>query len=84
MVLTRFVPGFGFLAVTRPALFFTPSTVVDCMGMPDLARGLAGSTRRGLFQLFGFFLVFELDEVGYVEESIALQAEVDKGRLHAG
>ncbi len=37
-----------------------------------------------LLQLVGFFLVFELDEVGYVEERVALQAQVDKCRLHAG
>ena len=39
---------------------------------------------RSLLQLVGLFLVFELDEVGYVEERVALQAEVDKCRLHAG
>jgi len=52
------------------------------MGMPDLARRLPG--RRGFLQLIGLFLIFELDKVGYVEERVALQTEVDKRRLHAG
>jgi len=52
------------------------------MGMLHLARSLTGC--RSLLQLVGFFLVFELDEVGYVEKRIALQAQVDKCRLHPG
>ena len=52
------------------------------MGMTDLARRLPCS--RSLLQFVCLFLVFELDEVGYVKERVALQAEVDKCRLHAG
>ena len=78
------------LAGTRAAVFLTSTVTVDslrsvlghAMRMLYLARGLTGG--RGLLQLVGFFLVFELDEVGDVEERIALQAQVDKCRLHAG
>jgi len=84
-----------FLSRLRPSLaatptaFFAASTVAvnslrragSALRMPYLARCLAG--RRSLLQLVGLFLVFELDEVGDVQERIALQAKVDKCRLHA-
>ena len=64
------------------AFVLAAAVAVGPMRMLDLARRLSGG--RSLLQLVGLFLVFELDKVGYVEERIALQAEVDKRRLHAG
>ncbi len=52
--------------------------------MPDFARRLVGAAGRGFFQLVGLFRVFQLHEVGYIEEGVALQAHIDKGGLHAG
>ena len=52
--------------------------------MPNLARRLVAAAGRGFFQLIGLFRVFELQEVGYIKEGIALQANVHKCRLHAG
>jgi hypothetical protein len=69
---------------TLAAFFLAPAIGVHAMRMPDLARGLPGSTRRGLLQLVGFFLIFKFDEVGYVEKRVTLQPQVDKRRLHAG
>jgi hypothetical protein len=67
------------------APFFLASTIlVHAMRMPDLAGDLSGSTRRGLLQLVGFFLIFKLDEVGYVKKRVPLQPQVDKRRLHTG
>ncbi len=43
--------------------------------------GVAGSC---FFQFVGFFLIFKLKEVGYIEEGVAFKAYVDKCRLHAG
>ena len=51
------------------------------MRMLYLARGLARG--RSPLQLVGFFLVLEFNEVGDVQKRIALQAKVDKCRLHA-
>ena len=53
------------------------------MWMLDFARRLSGSARRSLLQLVGLFLIFELDEVGYVKERVALKPQIDKRRLHA-
>ncbi len=36
-----------------------------------------------LLELVCLFLVFELQKVGYIEERVAFQANVDKCRLHA-
>jgi hypothetical protein len=72
------------LTWTLAAFFLAPAILVDAMRMLDLARGLPGSTRRRLLQLVGFFLIFKLDEVGYVEKRVPLQPQVDKRRLHAG
>ena len=51
------------------------------MRMLNLARSLAG--RRGSLKLVGLFLILEFNEVGDVQKRIALQAKVDKCRLHA-
>ena len=49
------------------------------------SRGrLVGTAGRGLFDLVGLFRVFQFHEVGDVEKGVALQADVDKCRLHAG
>ena len=52
--------------------------------MPHFARGLVGAAGGCLFQFVGLFLVFEFQEVRYIEEGVALEADVDKCRLHAG
>ena len=52
--------------------------------MPHFARGLVRAARCGPFQFVGLFLVFEFQEVRYIEEGVALEADVDKCRLHAG
>jgi len=72
------------LTWTLAAFFLAPAIRLHAMRMPDLARGLPGSTRSGLLQLVGFFLIFKLDEVGYIEKRVPLQPQVDKRRLHAG
>jgi hypothetical protein len=71
------------LTWTLAAFFLAPAIRLHAMRMPDLARGLPGSTRRSLLQLVGFFLIFKLDEVGYVEKRVPLQPQIDKCRLHA-
>jgi hypothetical protein len=50
----------------------------------DLAGRLVAAGKGGLFKLVGLFRVFELEEVGYIEEGVALKAYVYKGGLHAG
>ena len=67
---------------TRAALFLA-AIAFDSMWMLDFARRLSGSARRSLLQLVGLFLIFELDEVGYVKERVALKPQIDKRRLHA-
>src|SRR6185312_625844 len=49
-----------------------------------LARRLGRARSGGMLQLLGFRLVFQLDEVGYIEEGIPLQAKIYECRLHAG
>jgi hypothetical protein len=63
-------------AVVVPAAVALLPVVLNLFG--SLAR------RRGLLQLVRLILVFELDKVRYIQKRIALQAEVDKCRLHAG
>jgi hypothetical protein len=72
------------LIVTLATFFLASTILVYALRMPDLARGLPGSTRRGLLQLVGLFLIFKLDEVGYVEKRVPLQPQIDKRRLHTG
>ena len=79
MLLSRLVPV---LVATRATLFLA-AVALDSMWMLDFARSLSGSARRGLLQLVGLFLIFELDEVGYVKERVALKPQIDKRRLHA-
>jgi len=66
------------------APFVLPSAVALDLRVPHLARRLVGSAGRSLLHFVRVFLILELDEVGYVKKRIALQAEVDKCRLHAG
>ncbi len=68
------------LPLTRGALL---ALAIPVATRPDLAKVLAG-TCRSLFQFVGFFLIFEFEEVGDIEECVALEADVDKCRLHAG
>jgi hypothetical protein len=67
------------------AAFLVPASVPFAgLRMPGLTSSRLGRpAHRSFFQLVRLFLIFELDKVGYVEESIALQAEVDECRLHA-
>jgi hypothetical protein len=51
--------------------------------VPDLAWRCGGSAHRSLLNLIRFLRVFEFEEVGYIEERIALQAHVHKCGLHA-
>ena len=73
--------GAFLLLILFLALRAGPSAVA---AVPHFARRLVGAAGRGLFQLVGLFLVFELQEVGYIEEGVALQTNVNKCRLHAG
>jgi len=49
--------------------------------LPAIARGVFMRTRDDLLELFLVFLLFE--KVGHIEKGIALQADIDKRRLHA-
>ena len=72
------------LVAARTPFFLAAAASVDhTLRVLDFARSLPRSARRGFLQLVGIFLIFELDEVGYVKKRVALQAEVDKCRLHA-
>jgi hypothetical protein len=59
-----------------------PSSAVAAVA--DFARCLVGCADCCLFQFIGLFLVFQFQKVRDVEECVALQANVDKCRLHAG
>jgi hypothetical protein len=71
------------LVATRAPFFLAATILVGALGVFDLARRLSCSARRGFLQLVCVFLIFELDEVGYVKKRVPLQAEIDKCRLHA-
>jgi hypothetical protein len=72
------------LVAARASFFLaTAAPVYQALWMLHFARSLSRSARRGLLQLISIFLIFELDKVGYIEERVALQAEIDKRRLHA-
>jgi hypothetical protein len=72
------------LTWTLAAFFLASTILIYAMRMFYCARSLTGSTRRGLLQLVGFFLIFKLNKVGYVEKRVSLQSQIDKCRLHAG
>src|ERR1700757_5037603 len=65
--------------LVRRAFVALPVTIAAVANFAHLLIRAAGS----LFQLVGLFLVFELQEVRYIEESVALKSDVDKRRLHA-
>ncbi len=78
------LPVLSLPVLTRTTFALTCSAALNnAVRVLHFAWGLPGAGRRGLLQLVGVFLVFELDEVSYVKKRIALQAEVDKCRLHA-
>src|SRR5205807_7803388 len=83
-VLTRFGArlrtrlGPGLRSRVRPGLLPLAVAVANDAG------SLVAARLGGFLQLVGFFLVFEFQEVGYIEEGVALQPEVHKGGLHAG
>ena len=52
--------------------------------MADFARRLILVAAGGSFEFVRLFLVFEFQEVRYVEEGVALEPNIDKCRLHAG
>jgi hypothetical protein len=72
----------GFLAGAPVASLAARLVAVLSGAVPDLAGRLAAAADCGLFQFVGLFLVFKLQEVSYIQKRIALQAQVDKGRLH--
>ncbi len=59
-------------------------TAVLPIGVAHFTRRLVAAADRSFFKLVGLFLVFHFQEVGDVEEGVALQSDVDKCRLHAG
>src|ERR1035437_1649080 len=99
-VLPRFLFLFGLLGGTSRAILLASAvavliTLLAALWATFLARflsprgaALAGrlvaARGRCFFQLVGFFLVFEFQKVGYVEERVALQTHIHEGRLHAG
>ncbi len=70
--------GLATVRLLARALFVPVATVVHFAGR---LIGVAGSC---FFQFVGFFLVFQLEKVGYIEEGVAFKSYVDKCRLHAG
>jgi len=94
LTLRSWMLGPGFLLLIRSLielltgapLSSIAATVSPVRGraMADLSWSLAAPTGSGFFNLVGLFRVFEFEEVGYIEEGVALQAHVHKGGLHAG
>jgi hypothetical protein len=81
------LPGSAFVAPSVSSAFsagFTSWLPVGLAGVPHFARRRCGSAGRSFFNLIGLFRVFEFEEVGYIEERVALQAHVHKSGLHAG
>ena len=66
----------GSRALTALLISFLP------IGVADLPRGLVAAGCCGFFQFVGFFLVFQLEKVSYIQEGVALESDVDKCRLH--
>jgi hypothetical protein len=88
-VLTLLLLLFGFLgaSTTIPASLASRDRLNRRLGrasMANLARSLVAAAGRGLLQFLGFFLVFKFQEVGHIEEGVALQAHIHKCGLHAG
>ncbi len=75
------IPSAAILSLVLPLAFALPVSVA---AVPNFAGWLVGAAGRRLFQFVGLFLVFKLQKVGYIEERVALQANIDKCRLHAG
>jgi len=77
--------GLRFLALLLPGattVFILAAICASILGA-DLAHLLAARAGCGFLYLIGLFRVFQLHEVGNVEERVALQAHIDKSRLHA-
>ena len=70
-VFTFLRPAVGGTGLIAPGLLLDASAV--------LHRAIR---RDGLIQIF--VLLFEVHEIGDVEERVAFQSDIDKGRLHAG
>ncbi len=60
------------------------ATLSPLTAVAYFARSLVGGAGGGLLEFVGLFLIFELKEVGYIQERVALQTDVDECRLHAG
>ncbi len=80
-LLARLLPAL--VAAWAPFFLAAAASVYHTLRMLHFARSLPRPARRGFLQLVSVFLIFELDKVGYIKKRIALQAEVDKRRLHA-
>ena len=71
-----FCSGFG--SGFWPARPLRPSFTAFRGIVANFARRLVGATGRGFFDLVRLFRVFQLHEVGHIEEGVALQADIDK------
>src|ERR1035437_1840383 len=80
-LLTRFLFLLRLLAGTRDPILLRGLLAAR---VPDLAGGLIAAADGSLFQLVGFFLIFEFQKVGYIQEGVTLQAHVHKSGLHTG
>ena len=83
MIYARFLLARALIAARATFFLATTAPVNDALRMLYFARRLSRSARCGFLQLVSIFLIFELDEVGYVEKRVPLQAEIDECRLHA-
>ena len=70
--------------LNREARFPFLALPVAATAVTDFAGLLVGAAGCGLLEFVRLFLVFEFEEVRYVEERIAFQPDIDECRLHAG
>ena len=63
---------------TRLALGMVLPLAIARAIMAHFTGWLVGAAGRGFFEFVGFFLVFEFEEVGDIQERVALEANVDE------
>src|SRR5262249_38025789 len=82
----RSLDGAAFAIATTLAFGpgFLPLPRMLPIAMTNFAGRLVAAGDRRPFQFLRLFLVFQFEEIRYIEERIALQPEVHKGGLHAG
>jgi hypothetical protein len=93
-VLARRPFSFGGVGLLRMSLvevdhFFVNSGGGECFARQQLDRGDASLAHRGRTRCFPVsvpvFVVLQVFEyVAYIQEGVAIEADVDEGRLHAG